>query len=203
MHDEPANLGKHKAALIRYQTSGDYERALAKVAEKASRWIEGRASHRAPGERLAVVFDIDETLLSNWANMTANDFGYIPERWHAWVASAEAPSIEPVKTTYETARRAGVEVIFLTGRSERDRDGTMQNLQKMAMDAYAELIMQPNPAAGSERWKTSAAFKTAQRKFLVEAGWVIIANIGDQQSDLVGGYAEKTFKLPNPFYLTE
>ncbi len=32
-------------------------------------------------------------------------------------------------------------------------------------------------------------------------GYVIIANIGDQTSDLIGGYAEKTFKLPNPLYL--
>jgi hypothetical protein len=29
---------------------------------------------------------------------------------------------------------------------------------------------------------------------------VIIANLGDQFSDLAGGYAERTFKLPNPFY---
>ncbi|MGB6550988.1 MAG: HAD family acid phosphatase [Xanthobacteraceae bacterium] len=28
----------------------------------------------------------------------------------------------------------------------------------------------------------------------------MIANVGDQESDLSGGYAEKTFKLPNPFY---
>jgi hypothetical protein len=28
----------------------------------------------------------------------------------------------------------------------------------------------------------------------------IIANIGDQPSDLFGGHAEKMFLLPNPFY---
>ena len=27
-----------------------------------------------------------------------------------------------------------------------------------------------------------------------------IANVGDQPSDLAGGYAERTFLLPNPFY---
>jgi predicted secreted acid phosphatase len=204
VREEPANLGKHKEALIRYHASGDYERGLAAVAEKAGRWIEKRAARRVEGERLAVVFDVDETVLSNWANMTANDFGYISDRWHAWVASAQAASIAPVKTTYETARRAGVAVIFLTGRRERDRDGTTRNLQKEGMGEYAELIMQPNRGAeGAEAWATSAAFKTAKRKALVDAGWVIIANIGDQQSDLVGGYAEKTFKLPNPFYVTE
>jgi len=29
---------------------------------------------------------------------------------------------------------------------------------------------------------------------------VIIANIGDQDSDLDGGFAERHFKVPNPFY---
>jgi hypothetical protein len=27
-----------------------------------------------------------------------------------------------------------------------------------------------------------------------------VLNMGDQLSDLEGGYAERTFKLPNPFY---
>lgn len=27
------------------------------------------------------------------------------------------------------------------------------------------------------------------------------ANLGDQQSDLDGGYSERNYKLPNPFYL--
>ena len=34
-------------------------------------------------------------------------------------------------------------------------------------------------------------------------GYTIIGNIGDQLSDLEGGHAERTFKLPNPFYLTK
>jgi hypothetical protein len=28
----------------------------------------------------------------------------------------------------------------------------------------------------------------------------IVLNMGDQESDLMGGYAQRTFKLPNPFY---
>ena len=27
-----------------------------------------------------------------------------------------------------------------------------------------------------------------------------VVNLGDQRSDLEGGYAERTFKLPNPVY---
>ncbi|MGH6919121.1 MAG: HAD family acid phosphatase, partial [Geminicoccaceae bacterium] len=31
-------------------------------------------------------------------------------------------------------------------------------------------------------------------------GFTIVANMGDQPSDLAGGHAERTFLLPNPFY---
>jgi len=30
--------------------------------------------------------------------------------------------------------------------------------------------------------------------------FTIIANIGDQRSDLDGGYSERTWRVPNPFY---
>jgi putative acid phosphatase of HAD superfamily subfamily IIIB len=32
------------------------------------------------------------------------------------------------------------------------------------------------------------------------AGYTIIANMGDQLSDLEGGFAECAFKVPNPLY---
>jgi HAD superfamily, subfamily IIIB (Acid phosphatase) len=33
-----------------------------------------------------------------------------------------------------------------------------------------------------------------------QAGYTIVANVGDQPSDLQGGHAEKRFLLPDPFY---
>jgi hypothetical protein len=47
---------------------------------------------------------------------------------------------------------------------------------------------------------TVEAFKTEERRKLAEAGYTIIATVGDQESDLEGGFAECRFKVPNPFY---
>ena len=41
------------------------------------------------------------------------------------------------------------------------------------------------------------------RRRIAEQGYTILLSMGDQESDLAGGYAERTFKLPNPFYLTK
>jgi acid phosphatase len=42
--------------------------------------------------------------------------------------------------------------------------------------------------------------KTEARISIERMGFTIIANIGDQESDLAGHHAERTFKIPNPFY---
>lgn len=43
-------------------------------------------------------------------------------------------------------------------------------------------------------------YKSGTRAYLESLGWDIVADFGDQFSDLLGGYADKTFKLPNPNY---
>jgi predicted secreted acid phosphatase len=153
---------------------------------------------RKEGERLAVVFDVDETLLRNAEQMEARDFAYEETEWERWVMSAKAKPLEAVCGVFRAARRLGVEIVVITGRPEHQRAATIENLRRVGCSDYAILICKAEEAAPT----TTAAFKTAERRRLVREGWVIIANVGDQRSDLEGGYAERVFKLPNPFYLT-
>lgn len=193
---EPANLDLHKRQLRAYVDSGDYRRAIDAVAREAQRWVEERAARGGAG--LTAIFDLDETLLWNWPHMVENDFGYRPAAWTQWVEEGRAPAIESVREVYRAARRLGVQVVFITGRRERDRPGTEKNLRAIGCADYTALICKPNDDRG-----TSGAYKTRERERLTRTGRTIIANLGDQQSDLEGGFAERTFKLPNPFYLSE
>jgi predicted secreted acid phosphatase len=195
--DEPRNLDLLKADIRDYVKSGRYQAAIAIEAGKASAWIVERASHRAPNERLAIVFDLDETLLSNWPEIESIGLGYSPPVWEAWVADGKAPAIEPVRDLYRMAQKLGLEIYFITGRRERQRADTEKNLRAIECIVSSALIMKSDDAKG-----TSAEFKTAARAKLAAQGVVIVANVGDQESDLVGGYSERTFKLPDPFYLS-
>ena len=40
-----------------------------------------------------------------------------------------------------------------------------------------------------------------RRRQLEQAGWNIMLSIGDQPSDMLGGYTDSGFLLPNPMYL--
>ncbi len=195
---EPRNLELLKREIRAYVASGEYDREVAAVAKQAAAWIETRVTKRQPGERLAVVFDLDDTLWSSWPDLKVYDFGWNDATWVAWVEAARAPAIRPVQAVYQVTRQLGLEVFFLTTRTERERKATERNLSNIGCCECTALIMQPE---GDTR--TAVVFKTAERRRLTAEGYAIIANIGDQTSDVAGGFAERAFKLPNPFYLTE
>jgi len=93
------------------------------------------------------------------------------------------------------ARAQGVAVFFLTGRPERVRAATEANL-KAAGYEWTGVLLKPDALTTP----SAVDFKAAERRKLVEQGYVIIVNVGDQMSDLDGGFSERTYKLPNPFY---
>jgi HAD superfamily, subfamily IIIB (Acid phosphatase) len=51
---------------------------------------------------------------------------------------------------------------------------------------WAKLITRPD----EDSHATVQAFKTEERRKIAEVGYTIIATVGDQQSDLDGGFAE-------------
>jgi predicted secreted acid phosphatase len=201
---QPPNVGEAKAAATGYHDSGDYARDLASVASAAGAWIAQRAPQVS---RPALVLDIDDTALTNWEVIRADDFGRIidgrcdalpegPCGWAAWDLLGKAPVIEPTLRLFQQARTLNIAVFFITGRPESQRAATEQNLRNVGYDGYAGLYMVPQGA----RYTSAAAFKGPVRATIERDGYTIIANMGDQPSDLAGGHAERTFLLPNPFY---
>jgi acid phosphatase len=201
---QPANVGDLKTEASGYYDSGAYLTDLQLATAPAISWIEDEAPEV---DRPAVVFDIDETALSNWAAIEANDFGRVidgpcaappkgPCGWRAWDLRAQATVIPPTMDVFTAARNRGAAVFFITGRDESQRTATERNLADVGYLGYAGLIMEPVGA----HYDSAADFKAPQRARIEAQGYTIIANLGDQPSDLAGGFAERTYLLPNPFY---
>lgn len=199
----PINLGQLKKQLYFYACSGAYDSELNKVLAGARAYVEMRA---AQVTKPAIVLDIDDTSLSNLPIELHNDFGFIrgddctpdlkgPCGFGGWVRLAQARAIDGTLALYNAARAHSVAVFFITGRREGARAATEKNLRAAGYVTWDGLTLRPD---GDNR--TASAYKSAAREKIAEQGYTIIVNAGDQHSDLAGGYAERAYKLPNPFY---
>lgn len=110
--------------------------------------------------------------------------------------SLGAPAIRSTLKLFKTARELGVAVFFMTSRKEGERAVLEKNLKKAGYQGWTQVLMEP----GNEAQPPSAAdFKAPERAGIVMQGYTIVVNVGNQPSDLAGGYAEKSFLMPQPF----
>jgi hypothetical protein len=112
---------------------------------------------------------------------------------------SDLPAIPQTLSLYRYARRHGVTVFFITGRRERAREDTVDNLKAEGYKRWKGLRMRPDdqPLRRKDGWKAR------MRRNIQRRGYRIVVNVGDQRSDLDAGHALRRFKLPNPMYVIQ
>lgn len=196
---EPENLTLLKNKVKQYHDSGEYDKELAQVLANADTYIVNKAqknlSSKHP-QKLAIVLDIDETSLSNYNHMISRDFSGTREDFHRDVMQADAQVIQPTLKLYNHALKNKISVFFITGRRLSERNATKNNLHKAGYFHWKGLYLRPD----NYDHQSMIPFKSRIRQLITDKGYKIIATIGDQNSDLEGGFALKKIKLPNPYY---
>ena len=177
------------AEIIAYHDSGEWQADTTRQVRRARRVLTRHLDDRRP----AIVLDIDDTSLSNYDCLKAVDFD------RAAADCADLPAIPPTLRLYRYARAHDVRVFFITGRRERAREDTVDNLKAEGYTRWKGLRMRPDdqPASRRDGWKART------RRAIERRGYRIVVNLGDQRSDLDGGHALRRFKLPNPMYVIE
>lgn len=196
---EPENLFVIKKQLINYYDTGHYHGDVQTVISRAKNYLQQRIQSNKRlkhPKKLAIVLDIDETSLSNYPSMKKLDFGVNSPLLSTMIFESEDPPIKPTLELFKYALHNHVSIFFVTGRFEKTRKLTTNNLQNAGYSGWAQLFLKPN----AYHENSAVPFKTSIRKKITNEGYDIILNIGDQKSDLDGGYADRTYKLPNPYY---
>lgn len=186
------NLDDIKAQLRQYHDSGEYEFDIGQKIAEAKKIIEPYIGKLGVG----IVIDKDETMVSEWRIMDKYDFGWTEEAIEEGQNATDFPAFEEVRELMQFCWDNGISSYILSSTRERHRDTVDKLLNNAGYNNYSGLILRPNDDAG-----TIQEFKIRMRKSLVDNGLHVAVNIGDQMSDLVGGYSNAVIKLPNPFYL--
>ncbi len=178
--------------IVEYRQSGEWKADTTRAVRRARRFL-GR---HLDDERPAIVLDVDDTALSTYACMKAADFDRAEAKCGL---KRRLPAIPQTLRVFRFAREHDVAVFFVTGRRERLREVTVANLRYAGYAGWSGLRMRPDeqPASRKDGWKARV------RRAIERRGRRIIVNLGDQRSDLDGGHALRSIKLPNPMYRIE
>ena len=147
-------------------------------------------------------------------------FNFDPVLQNTWVQEGRFPATPGMPMVVRAAQKAGCTIVGLTGRKNDQRQATLDNLASVGYTdkkdeplfqsqfyftkwtssqtppAYVDCSTDGNPASCS-----TIDYKASTRKYAEEHfGFHIVANLGDQFSDLIGGHADEPVKLPNPTY---
>lgn len=142
------------------------------VTDQASAYLATRLPDR--NIKAAIVLDIDNTALES-----------------EYKGGIITPATAPVLAVAKQAQAAGAAVIFVTARPEIIKALTKENLKQVGY---------PNDGLymrGTFDFSSDQTLKTNARVKIEQAGYTIVANIGNNTTDLDGGHAERTFKLPD------
>lgn len=137
------------------------------VTDQASDYLDDRL----PATRAAIVLDIDNTALQS--------------RYKPYDATPGVLALA------RQARADGAAVFFVTARPEIIEAATEVNLRVVGYQ-WTDIYTRP-----TFNFDDNQTLKTKARTDIESRGYTIVANIGNSATDLGGGHAERTFKLPD------
>jgi HAD superfamily, subfamily IIIB (Acid phosphatase) len=190
---------------------------------RANGW---KTLHTTKPKMKAIILDVDDTSLATWNYEIFSNWAFNPTTNGQFVTEQRFPAVPGMVALATRAAREGYAIIFLTGRPATQEAATLGNLTsdgigvdagfpqpttlkngedglftKPAIADYPDYLKKACAAEIAEaKACTTIHYKSATRKHIESLGYDIVANFGDQFSDLKGGFADRVFKLPNPNY---
>jgi len=199
------------SAGISNKTSSPYISELKAI--EAAQWDyleKARDAAHAADRKPAIVFDADDTTLWTYdMEDNAMHFNFDPVLQNTWVQEGRFPATPGMVAFVNQARKRGFAIFGITGRRHAQEDATLANLDSVGYQPFKDKnFFTKWDGADTNKPSyivcvsacTTVEYKAYTRKYIESQGFDIVLNVGDQWSDLQGGYADRALKLPNPTY---
>jgi HAD superfamily, subfamily IIIB (Acid phosphatase) len=188
-------------------STSNYAKQMKGIVARAEHYLATAIRHHHGARKPAVVFDIDDTLLNTYDYEIAEQFGFTPASNLVWINAAAFPAVFYMPQLVSFAASHGYAVFFITGRPQSQTDATINDLTSAgyaAPQAGHLFLKPPTPPSylhcANPSSCTTTEYKSGTRKHISSLGYSIVADFGDQYSDLLGGDAGHQVKIPNPMY---
>ena len=183
--------------------SGEYKELCKQVFQQAWYQVKKQADL---GGKLAVVVDLDETILDNslyQVDRWGKGLGFTQESWSEWVNQKEAGLVPGAKVFLEKARNIGVTVVFMSNRMHHNLQPTIENLKGLRVWQKEDLfLLRENKQDTKEIRRKEVLEGTGRMKKV--GPLKVLAYLGDQIGDFPNKSGEvfgvSQFLLPNPTY---
>lgn len=169
------------ASALQYQyVSGEVEALQYQTYNLAAEKIKDIAKDYKETKPMAVVLDLDETVLNNYGSEIGDYLDgkpYAQDRWTAWVLKEKATTIPGADTFLNTARSLGIQIYYISNRSTAEQGATIDNLIKLGL---------PNADKEHVLVKTDSSSKQARVDAVAKTNNIIMYvgdNLGDFPSD--------------------
>lgn len=175
------------------QQSGEY-RALAYQAFNVARLSFDHMKDQAKengdaNSKLAVVVDLDETMISNSAYAAwqiKNGEGYSSKTWSKWEHAGQATAIPGAVAFSKYIDSHGGTVFYVSNRSEASLKETIKNLNKLGFAGVNDKTV---------LLKSTTSDKKARRNIITDEGYKIAMLIGDNLDDFDSQVIHKSNKV--------
>lgn len=136
---------------------------------------------RSYDKPLAIVTDIDETVLDNSpysVHRGLRGLGYDDPSWMEWTAKEDCDTVPGALSFLKYAASKNITVFYISNRLEAEMNATVANLKKWGF---------PNSDAGHILLKSSSSGKD-QRRAVVGERYAVLLLLGDNLGDFSGIY---------------
>lgn len=157
-------------------------------------------------DNLAVVVDLDETVLDNSLYQVERwkaGLSFTQDSWSEWVNREETGLVPGAKEFLKALRKKGVRVVFLSNRMNHNLEPTRENLRLLGVldpDDLFLLRLDKNDLKDVRRKEVTDG--TGRMKKIGPLN--VIGYVGDQMGDFPSGqkkeFGKTNFLLPNPMY---
>jgi len=167
-------------AILYQQRSAEYEAMCYQSYNLAKQIVDQKIKANPKAKNLAVITDIDETVLDNSpyeAALVIKKYVF-PDKWKEWTSLANAKPIPGSLDFFNYAASKGITIFYITNRDTDEKKATIENLKKLNF-----------PFADSVHVITRDSISSKEiRRNKVRENYDVILYVGDNLADFNDSY---------------